>query len=293
MALSLVGSALRLAMPIYLAALGGIFSERSGVINVFLEGLMLTGAFVSVAGTLLTGSLLVGSLSAIGVAVLLGLLYWFLTVKLRYQQIITGLGLNLAASGITSLLSQLYLGGTTSASLSRMLPPLVSLAQTQGRTYAITINWMDAVAFAAAVLATCVLFRMTSGLTLRMCGENPRAASSLGVPVARFRLAAQIACAVLACLGGMYLSLSMLGAFRKDMIAGRGFIALGALILGRWHPLTTLAAALFFGLAEAVSFRLQGAVAYSQVVQMIPYVATVLFLMVFGKRAAAPQALGA
>jgi simple sugar transport system permease protein len=290
---SLVGSALRLAVPIYLAALGGIFSERSGVINVFLEGLMLTGAFVSVAGTLIASSLPVGCATALATAILLGALYWFLTVKLRYQQIIVGLGLNLAASGVTSLLSQLYFGGTTTTSIPRSLPMIAAFAGGRGRAYAITFNWLDVAALAAACAATFFLFRMTSGLRLRMCGENPRAASSLAVPVARYRLAAQVACAVLACLGGMYMSLSVLGAFRKDMIAGRGFIALGALILGRWHPLLTLAAALFFGLAEAVSFRLQGAVAYSQLVQMIPYVATVLFLAFLGKRAAAPQALGA
>ncbi len=274
-------SAVRLATPLLFAALGGVISERSGVVNIALEGKLLAGAFAAAAFTHATGNPWFGVAGAIGAGMAIGALHALGSVWLRGDQIVVGVAINLLVVGLTQFLMGVMYGSNANTPLFRGFPPGGFL-------------WFPPLVWGAllAVPAVHVLLSKTRfGLRLRATGEHPEAAESLGVNPLRVRIAAVILAGALAGIGGAYLALET-SQFVKNMSAGRGFIALAGVFVGKWRPWGAAGACLFFGLAEASQIRLQGLGVPTQFVQMIPYVLTMVALAGFVGRSRPPASLG-
>ncbi|HEU4596953.1 MAG TPA: ABC transporter permease [Pyrinomonadaceae bacterium] len=281
--LALVFSTFRLATPLLLAALGGMFSERAGVINIALEGLMLSGAFTAAAITHYTGSPWVGLLAGILAGVGVALIHAVASIRFKADQVVSGTAINILMLGVPALLSGAFFlssGSTPQIPKENLIP------------------WTPVVlAFLLVPLTWYVLFRTPFGLRLRAVGENPGAADAAGVSVTRLRYAAVLLSGALAGIGGAYLSIGQSSLFTRNMTSGRGFIALAALIFGKWRPVQTMLACLLFGFTEALAIQLQG-VKFgeeeipNQFIQIIPYLLTIVVLAGFIGRARAPRALG-
>jgi ABC-type uncharacterized transport system permease subunit len=272
-------SSLRLATPLLLAALGGLFSERSGVINIALEGLMLAGAFTAAVVTHFVGSPWVGLLAALTAGVVVALLHAVAAIRYRADQVVSGMAINLLFLGIPALLSGALFGSTgTTPQLDRKeLLPVAPIV----------------LAFALVPVTGYVLDRTRFGLRLKAVGENPEAADTAGISVARIRYLAVALSGALAAAGGAYLSTGQSSLFTRNMTAGRGFIALAALLFGKWRPVPTMCACLLFGFAEALSIQMQGVARVPvQVLQIFPYVLTIVVLAGFIGQSRAPRALG-
>jgi ABC-type uncharacterized transport system permease subunit len=258
---ALLASAIGLTVPILLAASGETLAERAGVLNVGLEGMILGGAFVSFLVVWKTGSLVVGIAAGSAAGALLAALMAIVTVDLKGDQIVAGIGINVLAIGITTLAYDQIFGGRAEQVLVDTVPtleiPLLSSLGGVGEA----LFAQDPVTYAAFLLVPVlwfVLYRTTWGLAIRSCGEEPAAADAAGVSVRLVRWATTLAAGGLAGLGGAYLAIVQLGLFRQEMSAGRGFLALAAVIFGRWHPGGVLAACVVFGTADALQLRLQG-----------------------------------
>jgi len=277
--LALLFSAIRLATPLLLAALGGLFSERSGVINIGLEGLMLAGAFTAAVTTHYSGNPWVGLLAAILAGIGVALIHAVACIRYRADQVVSGTAINILFLGVPALLSGAMFastGATPQIPKEQLLP------------YAPII-----LAFALVPATWWVLNRTPFGLRLRAVGENPEAADTAGVDVARIRYAGVLLSGALAAIGGAYLSIGQSSLFTRNMTAGRGFIALAALIFGKWRPVQTMLACLLFGVAEALSIQMQGVSQIPvQFIQIIPYVLTIVVLAGFIGHSRAPRALG-
>lgn len=279
--LDLFTSAVRLSTPLLFAALGGVLSERSGVVNIALEGKLLAGAFAAAVFAGAWESPWAGLAAAAGAGLVVGALHALACVTLRGDQIVVGVALNLLVVGLTQFLMGILYGSSANTpffpgfAASRWLSfnPLVWLA----------LGLVPVVHF--------VLRTTRFGLRLQAVGEHPETAETLGVSPWRVRFAAVLLAGAIAGLGGAYLSLET-SQFVKNMSAGRGFIALAAVIFGKWRPLGAAGACLFFGLAEAVQIRLQGLAMPTQFVQMIPYVLTMVALAGFVGRSRPPASLG-
>jgi general nucleoside transport system permease protein len=278
--LALLASAIRLVAPILLAALGGLLTERAGIFNVALEGLMLVGAFFAVAGTYWTGNAFVGLGLAVLAATIVAIVFAVVVVDLGGDAIVAGLAVNILALGLTTYLVKPVFGvqGSYYDPTLRGLPDLV-LPLVGGYSPLVYL------AFLLAVAAQVLLFRHPWGIRLRAVGEHPTAAASVGVPVRRVRYLAVLASGVLCGLAGAQLSISLVTQFVQGMTAGRGFIALVAVMFGRANPLGVLAASLLFGFTYALTLRLQGVGIPPQFVAMLPYVATILVLVGVAVRA--------
>jgi len=295
---TLIASTLRLSTPLIFAALGGLWSERAGVINIALEGMMLAGAFSAAAVTALTGNAWVG----VGAALLAGLMVAWIhasaTITWRADQVVSGTAINLLLLGIPALLSGAIFGSTGATPQlpkDQVLPDLIFFDPQSSPILASIFNQKPLVYLAFLLLAgTAYLLARTSfGLRLRAVGENPEAADTAGVSVKRIRYAGVLLSGGLAALGGAYLSIGQNSLFTRNMTAGRGFIALAALIFGKWSPGGAVLACLLFGLAEAVAIRMEGTVDLpTQFVQMIPYLLTIVALAGLIRRATPPRALG-
>lgn len=274
--LAILSATFRLWTPLALAAMGGVLSERAGVVNIALEAMMLAGCFASVAATQATGSVLVGVLAGIIAGAFVGLLHAVFTQKLHVAHILSGVGLNLGLLGFTTYAVRLYPGGAldTSATIPDWVTTLL--------------------AFLAVGLLFFVFAKTPLGLRLRAVGENPAAARSAGVNVGALRYGAVIVSGALAGLGGVALALAGLGAFRQNMTAGRGYIALAAVIFGRWHPLGAALAALFFAFGTALqqAFQTLGVKVPPDFLDLLPYALTLVALAFMGSKNAAPAALG-
>jgi simple sugar transport system permease protein len=308
----ILAATLRVATPLLLAALAGLFAERSGVVDVGLEGKMLAGAFAAAATAAVTGSAWLGLGAAILAASALALLHAFACVTLRGSQVVSGMAINVLASGLTATLALAWFrqGGQTPALPASARFPAIPLAGAEwiaevpvlGRVLTGIVGGHTApvyIAFALVPVAAFVLWRTRFGLRLRACGEAPGAVDAAGVSVARLRYAGVMIAGVLCGMAGAAISTAQGAAFATDMTAGRGFIALAALILANWKPWPVLATCLLFGLLDAVAIRLQGVpvpglgVAFPvQAVQALPYVLTVILLAGFVGRAVAPRAAG-
>ncbi len=281
--LGLIFSAIRLATPLLLAALGGMFSERSGVINIALEGLMLAGAFTAASMTWYAHSPWVGLASAIVAGAAIALIHAVACIRYRADQVVSGTAINILLTGVPALLSGAFFlsSGSTPQVPKEDLIPLTPVL----------------IAFALVPISWYVLYRTPYGLRLRAVGENPEAADAAGVSVNRMRYTAVLLSGALAGIGGAYLSIGQSSLFTRNMSAGRGFIALAALIFGKWRPVQTMLACLLFGFTEAVAIQLQG-VRFggeeipNQFVQMIPYVLTIVVLAGFIGQSRAPRSLG-
>ena len=286
---TLLASVPRFVVPILLAALGGLLCERAGVFNVALEGLMLTGAFAAVAGSYYGGSALAGVVSAGLAAALMAAVMALFAVRLGAHVIVVGIAVNLLASGLTVFLLRVLFGVKGAfqhpdlAGLEPIrLPGLESLP-----VLGPLLSGHSAVVYASLVLVVLLhlgLFRHPWGLRLRGVGEHPEAAQALGVPVATVRVVVLVLSGVLCGLAGAQLSLGNVTLFVEGMSAGRGWIAVVAVLLGRAHPAGVLLACVAFGLGDAVGFRLQGLRIPSQFTAMLPYLVTLAGLIMIESR---------
>jgi ABC-type uncharacterized transport system permease subunit len=268
-----------------LAALGGLFSERSGVINIALEGMMLAGAFTAAAVTYAVGNPYTGLLAGMLAGTLIAAIHAVAWIRYKADQVVTGTAINILMIGMPAFLSGAFFlssGSTPQIPKEQLIPRLPML-----------------IAFALVPLTWYVLYKTPFGLRLRSVGENPEAADAAGVPVARLRYAGVVLSGALAGIGGAYLSIGQSSLFTRNMTSGRGFIALAALIFGKWRPFQTLLACLLFGFTEAISIQMQGVVKLPsgedipvQFIQMVPYVLTIIVLAGFIGSSRPPKALG-
>ncbi len=282
--IGLLAAGLRMAVPILLAGLGGLFTDRVNIFNVGLEGMMLVGAFAAVAGSYWSGSAWVGLAAAVGAGLLLAGLFALFAIKLKTDPILTGIALNFFASGATVIALQALFGtrGSFGSGRTALLPrielPFLDAVPLLGRLLGGN-NLLFYLAFLAAPLLWVVFNHTRAGLRIRAVGEFPGAAEAVGVRPAAYQWISVLMSGALSGIGGAYLSLSALGLFSENMTSGRGFIALAAIFFGRSKPLGILLAALFFGIAESTAIRLQGLGAPSRLVLMVPYVAAVISLV--------------
>ena len=292
---SVLASAIRYATPLVLAALGGLFSERSGVVNIGLEGLMLISAFTGVVGAYFSGNVLVGVLFALAGGLVFSLIHAVMCVTFEADQIISGVAINLLALGGTGFLMVLIFGsGGTSPRIggfSEVPVPLLSQIPIIGPAF-FNQSPLVYLMFLLIPLTFFVVYRTPFGLRLRATGEAPEAVDTAGVSVTQMRYYGVALSGLLAALGGAYFSMDQLSAFTERMTAGAGFIALAALISGRWNPIGAAVAALVFGFAQAVTFRVAQDAIPLVLLQSFPYVLTIVALAAFGGRAIAPAAIG-
>lgn len=292
----LLAQTLVTATPLTLAALGGILCERSGVVNIALEGMMLTGAFVGFAVALATDNIWLGVLAAVISGMLIASLHAVLSISLFVDQIVSGMVINILAVGITGVFYRTYVEQSTTAGPGTLphwnIPLLSSIPvlgpiffQNQFVTYAMLV---------AVIVVWFVVFKTRWGLRTRACGEHPAAAETAGINVYLVRYTNVIASGVLAGLGGAYFSLQQIGNFLPNMTGGRGFIALAAMIFGKWNPFGAFGASQLFAFSDAVGSRLQiaGVNLPIQFLGMIPYLVTIVVLAGAMGRALAPAAVG-
>jgi len=308
---AILDATLRVSTPLILAAMAGLFSERSGIVDISLEGKMLAAAFVAAALASVSGSAWLGLLGGMVVGIALGLLHGFACITHRGNQVVSGLAINILASGLTVVLGIAWFsqGGQTPALTSdaRFMPVDLPFAQTLadvpliGQFYADVINGHNVLVYVAwlAVITTWwVVYRTRFGLRLRAVGENPLAVDTGGLSVSALRYSAVAICGALAGIAGAYLSTAHNASFVREMTAGQGYIALAALIFGKWRPLPAMLACLMFGFLDAIAIRLQGVElpiigeVPVQAIQALPYVLTVILLAGFIGRATAPRAVG-
>ena len=310
LAAPVVGSGIRLSVPLLFACLAGLWSERSGVVDIGLEGKMLAAAFASGAAAAAFHSPWAGLLAGIVVSIGLALVHGFAAINQRGNQIVSGVAINFLAAGLTVLLGQVWYGqgGRT--------PQLANTERFLGLDFgslglapdsALGRIWSDAIsghnvltwaAFLAVPITWAILWRTRFGLRLRAVGDNPHAVDTAGVSVAALRYRAVIVCGILCGFAGTYLAVAQSAGFVRDMTAGKGFIALAALVFAKWRPLNALFACLLFGMLDAVAIRLQGTplpglgTVPVQVFQALPYALTVVLLAGFIGRSIPPKASG-
>jgi general nucleoside transport system permease protein len=292
--LDLLASTLRLATPLIFCALAGVLAERAGVIDIGLEGKMLFAAFAAAAVGVTTQSTTLAMLAAIAVAITLSCLHGFACVTYHGNQVISGLAINIIAAGLTVVLGIAWFaqGGQT--------PPVIDAVRLKAVTTIPLLghNILVYVALALVAAVWWLLFRTRLGLRLRAVGENPAMVDAAGVSVSGVRYLALIGNGALCGLAGCYLVLAQNAAFAPHMTAGRGFMALAAMIFGKWHPVGALWACLLFGFLDAASIRLQGTKLPGlgevpvQLIQALPYLLTVVLLAGFIGKATSPKALG-
>lgn len=304
-----LGAALRLATPLLLAALAGLYSERSGILDLGLEGKMLVGAFAAGVIAAGTGSPFLALVGAIALSVGLSLLHGFACITNKGNQVVSGVAITVVASGLTGLLAVSWFssgGGTPmlpagSRFTQVTLPGADALADVPivGAIYGELIsghNVLVYLALLAVPLTWFVLQKTPFGLQLRCVGENPQAAETAGISVSRTQYIAAVVSGGLCGVAGAYLSTAHGAGFVPDMTAGKGFIALAALIFGKWRPVQTMLACFLFGFLDAFAARMQGSTIFGeipdQIVQATPYVLTIVVLALFVGKAVPPKALG-
>ena len=309
--ISLLDSTIRIATPLIFCAMAGIFSERSGIIDIGLEGKMLLSAFVAASATFLTGSPWIGLFSAVVASGFASVIHGFACITNKGDQVISGLAINILASGLTITVGiALFSRGGQTPSLGsdqRFMPidfPFQSLINNIpffGDLYSDVISGHNILVYLSllAVFVTYyMVFKTRFGLRLRAVGEKPEAVDTAGISVIRMRYQAVIIAGMLCGLAGAYLSIAHGAGFGREMSAGKGYIALAAMIFGKWNPIPTLFACLLFGFLEALGNRLQGVELYIigevpvQFMQALPYILTVILLAGFIGKARAPGAIG-
>jgi len=297
---ALLASMLRYATPLTFAAIGGIFCERSGVVNIALEGMMLAGAFFGILASQKTGSWELGLLAAMGAGAALALIHAVFSIHLRADQIVSGTAINFLALGVTGyFFIDVYGEEGTPQGIPRIPNvnlPLEKIPTGIGEFLDDVLghlNLMIWLSFLLLVVTYVVLFKTPIGLRVRAVGEHPRAADTVGISVYGIRYAAVIVSGILAALGGAYLSIGFLGSFNENMTAGRGFIALAAVIFGAWRPFGAFAAALLFGFSSALADRLpEYSGAGATLFKALPYVLTLIAVAGVIGRSIPPAASG-
>jgi ABC-type uncharacterized transport system permease subunit len=293
---ALIAAMLRFATPLVFAAMGGMLCERSGVINIGLEGMMLMGAFFGIFVADLAGSWFVGALAGMAAGGVLAIVHAVFSIALRADQVVSGFAVNFLAFGITGYVFIAHYGDQGTPGDVPRVPELTLPGIEDLDFFGTAIGSASVLTWVALLLVPLLalyLFRTASGLRLRSVGEKPRAADSVGVPVIRTRYLAVIASGLLAGLGGVYLSVGLVGSFNENMTDGRGYIALAAVIFGSWRPGGALAAALLFGFSSAVAQRLP---AFSEslavLFQALPYVLVLIVVAGLIGRSRPPAAIG-
>ena len=311
MAVLTLDATLRVSAPLVLAALAGLFSERAGVVDISLEGKMLAGGFAAAAIAALSGSVWLGLLAAIGVSVLLALLHGFACITHKGNQVVSGVAINILAAGLTIVLGLQWFrqGGQTPSLgndarfMSLEWPGIESMRDVPwlGKIYVELLsghNLLVYIAFLMVPLTWWIVYKTRFGLRLRAVGENPDAVDTAGISVTRMRYLAVICWGVLCGVAGAYISTAHNAQFVRDMTAGQGFIALAALIFGKWKPVPVMFACLLFGFLDALAVRLQGVNVAGvgeipvQFIEALPYILTVILLAGFIGKAVAPKASG-
>ena len=302
----LFAAALRIATPLALAAIGGTICERSGIVNIALEGIMLMGAFFGTAAVLATGSPWLGVLVAVLAGVSVSAIHAVASVNLRTDQVVSGTAINLLALGVTGFLMELWYGHPGTTQPIRTLPPVFRFGAMGEGFLGEVWRWVNGVflshtpivygAIFIALATHWAMYHTRWGLRLRALGEHPRAVDTAGVSVARGRWAAVLMSGALAGLAGANLSIEQVGVFQEGFTNGRGFIALAANIFGRWTPIGSYLASLLFGFSDALQIKLQP---FRDVIDvppefflMVPYVVTVVVLAGVIGRAVGPAAVG-
>ena len=308
---AIIDATFRVSTPLILCAMAGLFSERSGIVDISLEGKMLAGAFAAGSVAAVTGSAWLALLVAMLVSIALALLHGFACITHRGNQVVSGLAINILASGLTVVLGIAWFstGGQTPSlqSSARFMPLDLPFSQSAssipvlGRFYAEVISGHSVLVYIALLLVALtwwVVYQTRFGLRLRAVGENPLAVDTAGLSVGGLRYAAVAICGALCGIAGAYLSVSQNASFVREMTAGQGYIALAALIFGKWRPVPAMLACLMFGFLDAVAIRLQGVQlpvigeVPVQLIQALPYILTVVLLAGFIGRAIAPKAVG-
>jgi general nucleoside transport system permease protein len=288
-------STMAMAVPLALPAIGGTFSERTGVVNIAMEGIMLVGAFFSVAFSYWTNNAWIGLCCGIVAGVLIALIFAWAAIRLAADQVVLGMAVNIFAAGLTAYLLDTIFGYNGTPTSTPSLPT-------------VTIPWLHSVPFLGAffsnqsilmylmllivVLSHWLLFHTRLGLRMRSVGENPLAGDTAGLNVWRLRYLGVTLSGILSALGGAYLSIGILNGFDVNMTNGRGYIALAAMIFGKWTPLGSFGASLLFGFATALAIALQGSGISANLLQMLPYALTIVALAGLVGRSTAPAADG-
>lgn len=280
--MSLILATFRQAAPILITAIGGMFSEVTGVVNIGLEGMMLMGAFASAVISYYTGSWVLGILAGALTGGLVALIHAIISIKYKGNQTVSGVAINLFASGFTIFMLRVLFEQASNSPIATRIPVVFNFSLL---TYII---------YAIAIWANYFLYKTVTGLRMRAVGEYPLAADTVGISVEKIRYFGVVMSGVFAGLGGTYLSIGALSQFSKEMSAGRGFIALAALVFGKWKPKGVLFASLLFGFADASQTLIQQHVHFipPQFIQMIPYILTLLALAGVVGKAVAPSATG-
>ena len=280
--IGLIMGTIRQAAPLLITAIGGIFSEITGVVNIGLEGMMLMGAFSGAVGAYYTGSAWFGLIFAMFSGGILALMHAILSIKYKGNQVVSGVAINLFAGGFTVFMLKVLFGQAGNSPTAVRFPTFLGISGIVFIIYAIAIG------------AHFFLYKTVTGLRMRAVGEHPLAADTVGISVEKIRYFGVIMSGVLAGIGGAYLSIGALSQFTKGMSSGRGFIALAAMIFGKWTPFGALGASLLFGFATALQGILQQHVTSipPQFIQMIPYLLTLLALAGVVGKAVAPSASG-
>ncbi len=304
-------ASIRLSVPLILASIAGLFAERSGIVDIGLEGKMLSACFVAAALASLTGSVWLGLLAAIFISVAISMLHGFACITHKGDQIVSGLAINLLASGLTIVISIAVFkqGGFTPSlgdtarftSIVFPLSEILSNIPILGVIYKELISGHNILVYFALVvpfLAQFIVFKTRFGLRLRAVGENPYSVDAAGISVSFLRYRALIFTGILTGIAGAYISTAQNAGFIRDMTAGQGYIALAALIFGKWKPYNALGACFLFGFLDALAIRLQGISFFGiveiplQLIQAIPYILTVVLLAGFIGKAIPPRAIG-
>lgn len=280
--LDFAGAVINTSVPVLFATLGILVMHLSGVLNIGAEGMMLIGAFAGMAGTYLLGNVWLGAVFALAISGLTGALFAFFTVTMKSNQTVVGVAFNILATGLTTTLFRILFGMEAGSHLTGFRPVAggVSLPVYLG--------------ICMVFIVTFVMYRTKPGLKMRAAGEHPKAVDSVGLSVTKIRYVCSIAGAMMIGFGGMYLSMGILSFFSEEMVTGRGYIALAAVIFGRYTAVGSLLAVLIFGTGEAVVYRLQAASSPipTQLILMIPYIMTIIIVAGFGKKSNEPAALG-
>ena len=291
---NIVLTTLRFAIPLTLASVGATICERSGIINLGVEGMMLIGAFGGVLGTHLTGNPWLGVLFSIACGGLIALVHAVLSIRYHTNQTVSGVGINILSVGLTVVLTRVVWGtdgiSGTVTQLGTMSIPLLKDIHVVGALFADQSPFLYLTLF-IVFAAWFFLYRTKAGLHLRAIGDHPRAAATVGINVRKYRYVAVVVCGMLCGMAGAYLSIVQNNLFVNNMVAGRGFIALAANIFGGWNPLGSFLASLLFAFAQALRINLSLPIP-DQFVQMVPYALTLIVLVVVGRKAKAPEASG-
>jgi ABC-type uncharacterized transport system permease subunit len=295
-------SAIRLAVPLILACLAGLWSERSGVVDIGLEGKMLTGAFAAAVVATYTGSAWLGLGAGVFASIGISLIHGYASIDQRANQIVSGTAINMVADGMTALIGNALLDNSALFNpIDLPFAKSLEVVPIVGPIYERLISGHDILTYLAFILAPLtwwVLYKTRFGLRLRAVGENPAAVDTAGISVRALRYGAVVICGVLVGLAGVYLSIAQAAYFQPHMSAGKGFIALAALVFAKWRPMPALATCLLFGFLDALSIRLQGFILPGvgevpvQAIEALPYVLTVILLAGFIGKAIPPKASG-